>query len=908
MTTPTTWSSWVETLSSGNNDVDSLFDGTQWASATITYSFASASSVWSTDDSTGYGPSSGDGEPWNGYAFLSAMEQAAVRTVLASWAAVSNLNFQEVTDSKTVAGDIRFGFSDTLGVNEAQAWAYTPGDGAYGGDVWFQRQGTSYGSGWAKGSYEYMTAVHEIGHALGLKHPFDTGDFFDQTSAAIDSRSYTVMSYSAQLGNTNSYFTYEPTTPMVYDILAVQSMYGANMTYNATDTTYTFGSAQYHQTIWDAGGNDTIVDTSAFGSVIDLNEGHGSQVGNSIYATDQFGHKLAQVFNLWIAYGAQIENATTGSGRDQLTGNALDNVLNGGSGADTMVGGAGNDTYYVDNAGDVVTEAANEGTDTIVAVGSYSIASLANVEDLHATGTGNYTLTGNASDNEVEGSSGNDTIDGAGGSDTVVYAGNHTSFTIAGSGTTRTVTGAGAGTDTLKNIEFLKFDDGTLSLFDTTPPVVTGSTPGNGAGGVGIGQNIVVTFSEDIQRGSGSIGLSFSSLGTGFNISLSVADLSVQVSGNQLVIDVSSLLAYSTAYTVHIPAGAVLDLAGNALAADDDFSFTTVAPPDSAPPVLVGLSPADHSSGARLETDIVLTFDENIQHGAGNVVLKTAGGTVVATYDVASSPDLSISGKTLTINPEHDLDFSTGYVVTVDSGAIKDTAGNSFGGISTFGFTTLPVGIQNTGTAGNDFIGGTAGDDQLSGGNGNDVLEGHGGNDMLDGGAGLDMAVFSATWSSYSLERNSNGAVIAGPDGTDTLTNVERLQFSDFDVALDIDGNAGQAYRLYQAAFDRTPDIGGLGFQMHALDTGLSLSQVAQNFINSPEFQATYGSVDNTHFVTLLYANVLHRDPDEGGLAFHVARLEAGVSRADVLIGFSESPENKAALLGDIEHGMVYTL
>src|SRR6201999_2093549 len=107
----------------------------------------------------------------------------------------------------------------------------------------------------------------------------------------------------------------------------------------------------------------------------------------------------------------------------------------------------------------------------------------------------------------------------------------------AGSGTTRTVTGVGAGTDTLKNVEFVRFDDGTLSLFDTTPPVVRGSTPGNGASGVGIGQNIVVTFSEDIQRGTGSIGLSFSSLGTGFNISLSVADLSVQVSGNQLVID-----------------------------------------------------------------------------------------------------------------------------------------------------------------------------------------------------------------------------------------------------------------------------------------------------------------------------------------------------------------------------------
>jgi serralysin len=76
------------------------------------------------------------------------------------------------------------------------------------------------------------------------------------------------------------------------------------------------------------------------------------------------------------------------------------------------------------------------------------------------------------------------------------------------------------------------------------------------------------------------------------------------------------------------------------------------------------------------------------------------------------------------------------------------------------------------------------------------------------------------------------------------------------------------------------------------------LSQVAANFVASPEFAAKYGSLDDAQFVTLLYENALHREPDVAGLAFHVANLEGGMSRADVLVAFSESPENQAALIG----------
>lgn len=122
------------------------------------------------------------------------------------------------------------------------------------------------------------------------------------------------------------------------------------------------------------------------------------------------------------------------------------------------------------------------------------------------------------------------------------------------------------------------------------------------------------------------------------------------------------------------------------------------------------------------------------------------------------------------------------------------------------------------------------------------------------------------------------------------------------------DGTAGQVYRLYQSALDRAPDQGGLGFQIGSIErSGLSLVQVAQGFIASTEFSTKYGALDNTQFVTQLYANVLHRAPDAAGLAFHVGNLNAGVSRAQVLVDFSESPENKANTAAAISAGIRFT-
>ncbi|WP_420476247.1 DUF4214 domain-containing protein [Noviherbaspirillum sp. ST9] len=211
--------------------------------------------------------------------------------------------------------------------------------------------------------------------------------------------------------------------------------------------------------------------------------------------------------------------------------------------------------------------------------------------------------------------------------------------------------------------------------------------------------------------------------------------------------------------------------------------------------------------------------------------------------------------------------------------------------------------------AGNDQITGSAYADVLVGYNGNDVITGGAGNDSINGGDGIDTVVLNTSRSNVTITRSGNSIRLTdatGATGTDTLTSVERIKFVDATVALDISGSGGQAYRLYQAAFNRTPDKGGLGFHMNDLDNGATLTQIAQNFINSPEFSQTYGSLNDMQFVTQLYANVLHRGPDANGLDYHVKNLANGMSRAQTLVGFSESPENQASLIGVIQNGFEY--
>lgn len=195
-------------------------------------------------------------------------------------------------------------------------------------------------------------------------------------------------------------------------------------------------------------------------------------------------------------------------------------------------------------------------------------------------------------------------------------------------------------------------------------------------------------------------------------------------------------------------------------------------------------------------------------------------------------------------------------------------------------------------------------------GSGNDTLMGNEANNSLDGGAGKDTVTYASARANFTIAATSGVpggfTITSEAGGIDLLANVEYAKFSDKTVSFDINGIAGQTYRVYQAAFNRTPDDGGLKYWIGIMDSGQSLDTVASGFINSAEFQSVYGS-SPTHqqFVTKLYNNVLHRAPDQGGYDYWTGLLDTNkISKVVTLVQFSESPENQAGVIGVIQNGI----
>lgn len=215
------------------------------------------------------------------------------------------------------------------------------------------------------------------------------------------------------------------------------------------------------------------------------------------------------------------------------------------------------------------------------------------------------------------------------------------------------------------------------------------------------------------------------------------------------------------------------------------------------------------------------------------------------------------------------------------------------------------------GTPRADVLDGTKGDDDMFGHGGADSLFGGRGDDYINGGAGIDVAFYNGKRANFTISSHGDSFFVSdrlGSEGKDLLVNIERIEFADVNVALDINGEGGQAYRLYQAAFDRTPDKIGLGYWIAQLDSGTSLASVASAFIGSAEFKALYGArASNRAIVTELYENVLNRAPDQAGVDHWVNVLDKGTaSLAEVLVAFSESQENYTQLVGVMSNGFEY--
>lgn len=156
----------------------------------------------------------------------------------------------------------------------------------------------------------------------------------------------------------------------------------------------------------------------------------------------------------------------------------------------------------------------------------------------------------------------------------------------------------------------------------------------------------------------------------------------------------------------------------------------------------------------------------------------------------------------------------------------------------------------------------------------------------------------------YNILEKNNSAVVQYLAAT-----IERLHFADTSLALDVDGNAGKIFRLYQAAFGRIPDSQGLAYWIDAVDKGATLEESAAAFIQSTEFERAYGkNPSNELFLNRLYLNILQRAGDSAGLNYWLDLLQRGHSRAAVLAAFAESGENKAIVAPKINAGIRFSL
>ena len=224
---------------------------------------------------------------------------------------------------------------------------------------------------------------------------------------------------------------------------------------------------------------------------------------------------------------------------------------------------------------------------------------------------------------------------------------------------------------------------------DATAPTVSSFNPSDGATGVAVDRNITLTFSEAIQRGTGAIQLrSGSASGTVVESFDAASSSRLSISGSTLTVDPTSTLSANTQYFLTFAAGTVKDLAGNSYAGVSTYDFKTLS--DTIAPTVSLFNPTDGATGVAVDSNITLTFSEAIQRGTGAIQLRSgsASGTVVESFDAASSSRLSISGSTLTVDPTSTLSANTQYFLTFAAGTVKDLAGNSYAGVNTYDFKT----------------------------------------------------------------------------------------------------------------------------------------------------------------------------------------------------------------------------
>ncbi|QAS79205.1 RTX toxin [Rhizobium acidisoli] len=629
-------------------------------------------------------------------------------------------------------------------------------------------------------------------------------------------------------------------------------------TVRTTLASYTLGSdvenLTYTGTIAFAGTGNSLANTIKGGAGADtLDGGAGADIligaaGNDTYIVDDVGDVVTEAANqgtdlIRTALSSytldnNVESLLyTGSSSFTGTGNALSNTITGGVGNDTLDGGTGNDTldggagddiYIVDSASDVIKDSA--GTDEIrTALAAYSIATLANVENLTYTGSASFTGTGNALDNTITGGIGNDTLNGGAGTDTLIGGLGDDIYIVDNAGDS-VAENTGAGTDTVRTTlasYTLGSDVENLTYIGTGTFAGTGNTLNNiltGGAGVdtlsgGVGNDTYVIGGGDIvienaDEGIDTVQTNLAAYTLGNNVEnlTSTGTAAFTGSGNAL----DNVLKGGVAADKLMGAGGNDTLIGGGGSdtmlggiGDDtyvvDIASDIVIENVSEGTDTVQTALASYTLGNNVEN---LTYTGSASFtGTGNALANTiTGGAGNDTLNGGAGADSLIGGAG---NDTYIVD-NAGDIVTEAADAGTDTVRTNLASY------TLADNVENLSFAGTGAFAGTGNalDNVIVGGSGSNTLTGGAGDDILVGGAAADFFVYSPNW------------------GHDTITNFVATGMTHDTIKIDV-----SVFADWAALLAASNDSGSDTIITADADNTITLKNVAVSTLQSSDFQ-----------------------------------------------------------------------
>ena len=464
-------------------------------------------------------------------------------------------------------------------------------------------------------------------------------------------------------------------------------------------------------------GNDTYVVDEAGDIVTEGNNAGTDLVQSSISYT--LGSNLERLTLI----GSAAINATGNTLGNIITGNSGNNTLNGGTaGIDTLLGGAGNDTYVVDRSGLTVTEAVGEGTDLVQSTLTYTLGTA--VENLTLQGSSAINGTGNADANVIIGNSGNNTLNGMDGADTLIGgAGNDTYDIGAGDVVTEN---PGEGTDLVRSTvnHTLAADFENLTLLGSNAINATG----NGSVNILIGNG----GANVIDGGAGADDMTGGSGNDTFVVDNTGDIVRESSNGGTDTIQSSVTLATLAANVEHVTLIGSANI--NAVGSSGNNTLTG----NSGNNVLNGNGGTDTFIGGLGDDTYVVDSTTDIVTEAASAGTDTIQTSVVLSSLAAQVENLVLSGTIV-----------TGTGNTLNNVITGNTAANTL-----------------TGNDGNDTLYGLGGNDTLNGGNGDDILDGGAGTDGMTGGAGND---------TYFVDIAADSVTEASGGGSDTIQTTVQL-------------------------------------------------------------------------------------------------------------------------------------